>query len=127
MEDDMTDDTQATPEAQGEEQAPEVQPEQVMGYCMHLMGMLPTELGLIFSINLFAEQAWKHLGLHADRATGETKSDFPQARLAIDAINALLPLVEGRFDPHMVRDLRNLLSSLQMNYVQRYSAEPKAE
>ena len=122
----MTDDTHDIPETATEEQAPEVQPEQIMGYCAHLLGMLPTEMGLIFCINLFAEQAWKHLGLHADRATGETKSDFPQAKLAIDTINALLPLTEGRFDPHVVRDLRNLLSTLQMNYVQRYSAEPKA-
>ena len=51
--------------------------------------------------------------------SGETKTDLAQARLAIDVLAALVQLTEGRFDPHEVRDLHNLLSSLQLNYVQR--------
>ena len=78
-----------------------------------------TEDALRFAVGLFADLAWIHLGIRTDPASGETTADFPQARLAIDAIAALVPLAEGRFDPHEVRDLRNLLSSLQLNFVQK--------
>ncbi|MHB9025874.1 MAG: DUF1844 domain-containing protein [Armatimonadota bacterium] len=75
-----------------------------------------------FSAGLFADLAWINLGLRTNPSTGDTKTDFVQAQLAIDALGALLPLTEGRLDPHDVRDLRNLLSSLQMNFVQRKTA-----
>jgi hypothetical protein len=74
-----------------------------------------------FAVNLFAEIAWVNLGIRANPASGETKTDFAQARLAIDSIKALVPLTEGRIDPHEVRDLNNLVGSLQFNYVQKYT------
>jgi len=123
--DELTEDeiTPQTTDETGNGEAPQFRPEDVMGYAMQLLSFLPAEMALMFCINLFGEMAWTHLGIRADRASGETKTDFPQARLSIDAINALLPLTEGRFDPHAVRDLRNLVSSLQMNFVQRYTPE----
>lgn len=78
---------------------------------------------LQFAISIFTEQAWFKMGIRANPASGETKADLPQAQLAIDAIAALIPLTEGRFDPHVVRDLKNMLASLQMNFVQRKTAE----
>jgi hypothetical protein len=39
--------------------------------------------------------------------------------LAIDAASALAPLLEGRVDPHIVRDVNNLVGSLRLNYIQR--------
>ncbi len=77
---------------------------------------------LRFAVGLFSDIAWINLGIRANPATGETTPDFAQAKLAIDSIAALVPVVEGRLDPHEARDLRNLLSSLQLNYVQRISA-----
>ena len=74
---------------------------------------------LRMTIDMFAEMAWVKLGVRMDRASGETATDLPQARLAIDVISAMVPLIEGRLDPHEVRDAHNLLSSLQLNYVQR--------
>ena len=76
-----------------------------------------------FAVNLFADLAWVNLGIRANPATSETKVDFEQARLSIDAIKALTTLTEGRLDPHEVRDLNNLVASLQFNYVQRYTAK----
>lgn len=78
------------------------------------------EDALLFSIGMFADLAWIYLGIRAHPANGETQADFAQARLAIDAVSALVQLTEGRLDSHHVRDLHNLLSSLQLNYVQRY-------
>lgn len=77
---------------------------------------------LRYSIALLSDLAWVYLGIKANPATGETTADFAQARLAIDAIEALVPVLEGKLEAHDMRDLRNMLSSLQLNYVQRYQA-----
>ena len=79
---------------------------------------------LRYSISLFSEIAWVKLGIRASPGQGDTTMDLPQAQLAIDAIAALSQLTEGRFDPHEVRDIKNLLSGLQMNFVQRKAAQP---
>jgi len=78
-----------------------------------------TEDILRFAINLFAEQAWINMGIRANPATNETKTDLGQARLAIDALGALVQLTEGRLDPREVRELNNLLATLRLNYVER--------
>ena len=77
------------------------------------------EDALRFAISLFADLAWINMGIRANPANGETKTDHAQARLAIDALAALVQLTEGRLDPHEVRDMQNLRASLQLNYVQR--------
>lgn len=79
------------------------------------------EDALRFAISMFNDLAWINLGIRANPASGETTADLPQARLAIDALAALVQLTEGRIDPHEVRDLHNLVSSLQLNYVQRHA------
>lgn len=81
-----------------------------------------TEDAMRFALGLFADLAWIQLGIRANPANGETKADLAQARLSIDVLAALTQLAEGRFDPHEVRDFKNLVSSLQLNYVQRMSA-----
>lgn len=80
---------------------------------------------MMWTLGEYARMAWMNLGIQTNPATGETTANFPQARLAIDCINAMVPLLEGKMEPHMLRDLKNMLSSLQMNYAQRYSAEAK--
>ncbi|OPZ87748.1 MAG: hypothetical protein BWY76_00310 [bacterium ADurb.Bin429] len=80
---------------------------------------LRAEQAIRFAISLFAETAWVQMGIQADPATHTVETDLPKAKLAIDAIAALVPLTEGRLAPNEVRDLRNLLSTLQWNYVER--------
>lgn len=87
------------------------------------MPEMRTEDALRFALGLFADLAWIHLGIRANPSGGDAKTDLSQAKLAIDSLGALVPLTEGRFDPHEVRDFKNLLSSLQMNFVQRKTAE----
>ncbi len=86
------------------------------------MPEMHTADALRFALGMFADLAWIQMGIRANPSTGKVTVNLPDARLAIDAINALVQLTEGRFDPHEVRDLRNLLTSLQMNYAQRVSA-----
>ena len=78
-----------------------------------------TEDALRFSLGLFSDLAWIKLGIRSNPATGEAKADMAEAKLAIDALAALTILTEGRFEPNEVRELKNLVSSLQLNYVQR--------
>jgi len=56
--------------------------------------------------------------------------EFDQAGLAIDAIAALLPTLEGRVDAQIVRDFKQLLANVRMAYADAVSAsgsEPRAE
>jgi hypothetical protein len=78
-----------------------------------------TEDALRFAISLFADLAWINMGIRANPATNETKADLGQARLAIDAITALVQLTGGRLDPREVREMNNMLSTLRLNYVER--------
>ena len=87
------------------------------------MPEMRAEDALRFAIGLFADLAWIKLGIRANPSGGEAKTDLEQAKLAIDSLAALVQLTEGRFEAHDVRDLKNLLSSLQMNFVQRKTAE----
>ena len=77
----------------------------------------------------FARMAWVNLGVQINRATGNLKTDLPEARLAIDGFGALVRILEGKLEPHEMRDLQNMLTTLQMNYAQRAAAakEEKTE
>ena len=107
MTDEQTTPTEEQTTAAEEQQLPEIRVENM----------------LRMTLDMFAEMAWVKLGVRMDRASGETKIDLPQARLAIDVLGALVPFTEGRLDPHEVRDAHNLLASLQLNYVQRMGKE----
>ena len=52
----------------------------------------------------------------------ETSRDVEQARVAIDAIAALLPLIEPHLPDELGRDLRQMLANLQLAYSAAASA-----
>jgi Domain of unknown function (DUF1844) len=47
----------------------------------------------------------------------EGTKDLEQARIAIDAIAALLPLIQDHVPAEIVRDLESVLANLQLAYV----------
>ena len=54
--------------------------------------------------------------------------DLEQAKLAIDALRALLPLLEGTADPNLVRDFGQVVSNMQLAYADAVGeSQPKAE
>jgi hypothetical protein len=53
------------------------------------------------------------LGYH--RLSGEAK-DLDQARLAIEALKALVPVLEGSVPPDALRDFQQVLANLQLAY-----------
>ena len=54
-------------------------------------------------------------------------NELEEARLAIDTIATLLPLLEGRADPHLLRDYNQLLANLRLAYASAVSKEQPPE
>lgn len=50
------------------------------------------------------------------RKLSEGDRDLDQARLAIDALRALVPVLEGSVDDGIVRDFKQVTSNLQLAY-----------
>ena len=50
------------------------------------------------------------------RRLGETDRDIEQARLAIEAIRVLLPVLEGAVPPEVTRDFGQVLANMQLAY-----------
>jgi hypothetical protein len=56
----------------------------------------------------------------------EATRDLEQARLAIEALRALLPLAEESLPEEVARDLRSTVANLQLAYAER-AGQPGAE
>ena len=52
--------------------------------------------------------------------------DRDQARLAIDALAAVLPTLEGHTDEQLLRDLKQLLANVRLAYASAVSSASKA-
>jgi hypothetical protein len=50
--------------------------------------------------------------------------DLDQARLAIDALKALLPVLEGQVPPEALRDFNPVLANMQLAYASAVGEEP---
>jgi len=70
-------------------------------------------------IMLLSEQAWRYLGLRVDPRTNETKKDSVRAHLAIDCIISLVDKMEPNLAGKDKDRLRNLITDLQLKYVQQ--------
>jgi hypothetical protein len=57
------------------------------------------------------------------RRLGEEDRDLDQARLAIDAMKALVPVLEGSLPEEMVRDLNQVTANMQLAYAQAASSD----
>ena len=77
---------------------------------------------LRYAVMLFQAFAWQSLGLMPDPATGQTKQDLEQAKIAIDTVAFMVGLLESKLEGHELRDLRAMVSDLRMNYIQQSSS-----
>ena len=78
-----------------------------------------TESVLQFTMATLSQQAWCDLGLIASRSTGKVVPKLPEARLAIDALSALFPVISPRLDDSSRREMQTLISNLKLNYVEQ--------
>jgi hypothetical protein len=60
----------------------------------------------------------------AYRKLSEDDRDLDQARLAIESLRALLPVLEGSVDEGVIRDFRQVTSNLQLAYAEVATAKP---
>ncbi len=74
---------------------------------------------LLMCVDILYQGAWIAMGLVPDPATGEIKADLPQAKLAIDGAAFLAKQSEATLDEETTRELRRVISDLQMNYVRQ--------
>ena len=58
------------------------------------------------------------------RLSGEGR-DLEQARLAIEALRALVPVLEGTAPEEALRDFNQVLANLQLAYASAVAEEPK--
>lgn len=63
-------------------------------------------------------------------AAPEEERDLEQARLAIDALRALMPVLEGALPPDVTRDLGQVTANMQLAYAKAVSeqgSEPRPD
>ena len=78
---------------------------------------------LFYTISMLVEQAWVKMGLRANPATNEITKDLDEARLAIDSVSALINVVQEKQEQNVKNELNNLVSTLQMNFVNQSAKE----
>ncbi len=77
---------------------------------------------LILFVNTLHSRAWSNLGLIPNEA-GEVKRDLTEARIAIDACQKIVEVLQDLVDEKERDALKNLVSTLQLNYVNQMSKE----
>ncbi len=102
-----------------EEQQPDVEREQ------QLIADLQAELAKLKVSDLLLQTVYTVSSLGFHRLSGETK-DLEQAQLAIEALKALLPVLEGAVPDEAVRDFNQVLVNMQLAYASAAEgAEPE--
>ena len=74
---------------------------------------------LLMSIDILNQGAWISLGLIADPATGKIEKNLDSARIALDSVAFLVGKVEAEMDEQTRRELRRLVTDLQLNFVEQ--------
>ena len=90
-----------------------------------LIAELQAELNRLKVSDLLLQTVYTISSLGYHRLSGENK-DLEQARLAIEALKALLPVLEGSVPEEALRDFRQVLSNMQLAYASAASEGPGA-
>jgi hypothetical protein len=80
-----------------------------------LIDELQAELAKLKVADLLLQTLYSVSSLGYHRLTGETR-DLEQAQLAIEALRALLPVLEGSVPEEALRDFGQVLANLQLAY-----------
>ena len=80
-----------------------------------LIEELQAELAKLKVADLLLQTLYSVSSLGYDRLSGETK-DLEQARLAIEALRVLVPVLEGSVPDDALRDFGQVLANLQLAY-----------
>ena len=80
-----------------------------------LIAQLQAELSRLKVSDLLLQTVYTISSLGYHRLSGESK-DLEQARLAIEALKALLPVLQGAAPDDAVRDFNQVLANMQLAY-----------
>jgi hypothetical protein len=80
-----------------------------------LVEELQAELGRLKVSDLLLQTVYTISSLGYHRLSGESR-DLEQARLAIEALKALLPVLQGAVPDEAVRDFNQMLVNMQLAY-----------
>ena len=95
--------------------AEERPPQQSSANEQELLDELQAELRRLKVSDLLLQTLYTVSSLGYHRLSGEDR-DLEQARLAIDAMSALLPVLEGAVPEEATRDFRQVLTNMQLAY-----------
>jgi hypothetical protein len=87
-----------------------------------LVEELQSELAKLKVADLLLQTLYTVSSLGYQRLSGEAK-DLDQARLAIDSLKALLPVLEGSVPEEALRDFQQVLANMQLAYASAVSGE----
>ncbi len=77
---------------------------------------------LRWCMGIMTQQAWQHLGLRADPATGTAKEDLEQAEIAIDTLGFMYQRVLRDAQDDEKRALETELANLRLNFARIHSS-----
>jgi hypothetical protein len=80
-----------------------------------LVEELQAELAKLKVSDLLVQTLYTVSSLGYHRLSGEAK-DLGQAKLAVEALKALVPVLEGEVPEEAMRDFRQVLANLQLAY-----------
>jgi hypothetical protein len=80
-----------------------------------LLTELQSELAKLKVSDLLLQTLYTVSSLGYHRLSGETR-DLDQAKLAIESLKALVPLLEGSVPEEALRDFQQVLANLQLAY-----------
>jgi hypothetical protein len=89
-----------------------------------LVEQLQAELGRLKVSDLLLQTVYTISSLGYHRLSGENK-DLEQARLAIEALRALVPVLEGAVPDDAVRDFSQVLANMQLAYAAAVEESPE--
>lgn len=114
----------AAPE-EPEGEAPE-QPAEETADAREQVKAIDVYAALRLSVAQLTGVAWQMMGLQPDPFTNEVHKDMAQARIAIDAVAALVEQLKPHIQGQEARDYQNLLTDLRMNFVSHSGDEKTA-
>jgi len=88
-----------------------------------LLAELQAELAKLKVSDLLLQTLYTVSSLGYQRLTGEDK-DLEQARLAIESLKALMPVLEGSVPDEAMRDFQQVLANMQLAYASAVSGQP---
>ena len=87
-----------------------------------LVAELQAELAKLKVSDLLLQTLYTVSSLGYQRLTGEEK-DLEQARLAIESLKALMPVLEGSVPEEAMRDFQQVLANMQLAYASAVSGQ----